>query len=247
MYRRVDRRRNYYMVIDVETANGLGQPMVYDIGFAVMDTQGRIYEKRSYVVQEIFFDEKKIYYNHKMMGSAYYADKLPQYYKGIFETHDWECKPMRYIQKVIESMCEHYNVKAICAYNAQFDTRALRATVRYVTKSETAEFLPNYPIHDIWVMACQTIGQQTEYARFCYENQLYSKANNCLTKAETMWAYLTDDASFEEEHTGLADVLIECAIMAKALEYRKPIRKEIEPMPWKLAQPNFHKYLEGIA
>lgn len=242
---KIDRRRNYFMVLDVETANTIGQPLVYDIGFAIMDTQGRIYRQYSYVVQEIFFDEKKIFHNSKMMGSAYYAKKLPQYYKGIFETKDWICKPLRYIEAVVRNECERWNVKAICAYNASFDTKALRNTIRYVTKSENAEFLPDIEIYDIWNMACQTIGQKVDYSKFCFENGFYSEAKNCQTSAQIMWRYLTKELEFEEAHTGLADVFIECAIMAESLKYHKKINRNIEAMPWKKVQPIFKKVYIG--
>lgn len=241
---RIDRRRNYYMVLDVETANTIGQPLVYDIGFAIVDTQGRIYKSWSYLVQEIFFDEKKIYHNPRMMRSAYYAEKLPQYYKGLFETHEWDCKPLRYIMKVVENECERWNVKAICAYNASFDTKALKNTIRYVTKSENDEFFPQIDFYDIWNMACETIGQTKEYSQFCLDNGFYSEANNAQTSAEIMFRFLNGSLDFEEAHTGLADVLIESAIMAECLKSKKKYNRGIEPMPWKKVQPIFHELLQ---
>ncbi len=178
--------------------------------------------------------------NPRMMGTAYYAEKLPQYYKGIFETGEWICKPLAYIKKVIANECEKWNVKAICAYNAQFDTRALRNTVRYVTKSDTQEFLPNLDIYCIWHMACQTIANTLKYAQFCKENGFYSQ-----TSAEIVHRYLTDTLDFEESHTGLADVLIEAEIMGKCLKSHKKIDRHIKAMPWKIPQEKFHKVLDG--
>lgn len=240
---KIDKRRNYYLVIDTETANTIGQPLAYDIGFAIMDTQGRIYKKWSYVTQEIFFDEKKIYGNPKMMNSAYYHEKLPRYYKGIFETKEWECKSIYYIRKVVENACKEFNVKGICAYNVNFDTKALRNTIRYITKSETAEFFPtDIEIIDIWTLACNSIAMRDEYLKFCLENHLYSEANNCKTSAETVWAYLNNNAEFEESHTGLADVLIECGILAECLKKRN-LDKTIVAMPWKIPQDAFKKLL----
>ena len=58
----MDKRRKYFLVVDVETANSTEQALTYDIGFAVCDKQGRVYESRSYAVSDIFFDEKKIYH-----------------------------------------------------------------------------------------------------------------------------------------------------------------------------------------
>lgn len=241
---KIDRRHNYYLVVDVETACSMSNPMVYDNGFAIVDSKGRIYEKFSYAIPEILFDEKNIYGNAQMMKTAYYADKLPMYYNGIWgDTKEWEIKSLLYTRAVIENLCEKYRVKGICAYNAQFDTRSLNSTIRYVTKSKIREFFPtDIPIIDIWVMACQTICKQKKFFQFCIDNEYVSEANNVRTSAEVVYSYLINE-KFEEQHTGLADVLIESEIFAKCLRMKtKDTRMAIEPMPWKIPQDDFHAY-----
>ena len=54
----IDKRKKYIMVIDIETTNGLTDMLAYDIGFIVADLHGNIYEKRSYMVAELFCDER---------------------------------------------------------------------------------------------------------------------------------------------------------------------------------------------
>ena len=44
-----DKRKKYFLVVDVETANSLDDPMVYDVGFLVGDKQGNIYEKEIFL------------------------------------------------------------------------------------------------------------------------------------------------------------------------------------------------------
>lgn len=240
----INKRKNYYLVVDVETANGMGNPLAYDIGLAISDTQGNVYEKWSYVVQEIFFDERKIYNNPMMMNTAYYSNKLPLYYDGIFNTKTFTCKSIRYIKKVVENACKKYNVKAICAYNAQFDTRSLRDTIRYITKSKTAEFFPtDIPIYDIWGMACESIAMTKKYHKFCIDNDFVSDAENCRTSAEVVYRFLTNNATYEECHTGLEDVLIESFIMAECLKKHVKLSREVLPMPWKIPQEKFKKTL----
>ena len=34
--------KDYYLVLDVETANSTNDPLVYDLGFAVCDRKGKI-------------------------------------------------------------------------------------------------------------------------------------------------------------------------------------------------------------
>ena len=74
---RLDKRKNYYLTLDTETTNSLEDALVYDIGGAIHDKQGNILEKFSFVISDIFFFEKDL------MTSAYYYEKLPQYYEKI--------------------------------------------------------------------------------------------------------------------------------------------------------------------
>ena len=53
----MDRRKKYYLVVDVETANSTQEALVYDLGFAICDKKGNIYVEKSYVITDIFFDE----------------------------------------------------------------------------------------------------------------------------------------------------------------------------------------------
>ena len=48
----IDKRKNYYLTIDTETANSLDDPLVYDIGGAIHDKKGRVYETFSFVIYE---------------------------------------------------------------------------------------------------------------------------------------------------------------------------------------------------
>ena len=46
--------------------------------------------------------------------------------------------------------------------------------------------------------------------------------------AEIIWRYLTDDVTFEEEHTGLADGEIEAPIFAECIRQHKAMEKFAE-------------------
>lgn len=46
--------------------------------------------------------------------------------------------------------------------------------------------------------------------------------------AEIIWRYLIDDVTFEEEHTGLADVTIEAQIFAECVRQHKRMEKLAE-------------------
>ena len=62
----IDKRKNYYLTVDTETANGLDDPIVYDLGGCIHDKKGNVEETFSFVIKEVFFGMKDL------MQSAYY-------------------------------------------------------------------------------------------------------------------------------------------------------------------------------
>ena len=57
---KIDKRKNYYLTIDTETANGFDDPIVYDIGGAIHDKKGNIYETFSFVIYETIYGIKDL-------------------------------------------------------------------------------------------------------------------------------------------------------------------------------------------
>jgi hypothetical protein len=241
---KIDKRKNYYLVLDVETANTLEQPLCYDVGFAICDKNGKIYTQRSYIVPEIFFDEKEVFGNGEMMNTAYYAEKLPQYYKGI-RTGAWKIKPLYSIRSEMLSLMKEYNVKAVAAYNASFDVNALNQTIRYVSKSKNRWFFPyGTEVMCIWHFACQTIFQQKTFFKECQHEHWMSDKGNLKTSAEIAWRYITNYYDFEERHTGLEDVKIETMIMAKCFAQHRKADKTPNRLCWRLPTKSYKKWVE---
>lgn len=223
-------RKHYYMVLDTETANSTEQPFAYDIGFAIVDRNGNIYETASFVISDIFDFEQDL------MKSAYYANKIPMYLDGI-KSNQFKRVSLYTARMAILDAIKRYNVKAVCAYNAAFDINALNTTQRWTTKSKYRYFLPyGLPVFDIWNMACQLLCTQKHYIKFCFDNGFVSDKGNINTNAEKVWAYLTQDEYYAEQHTGLADVLIESAIMAKCFSLHKKMNKGIDRKCWRIPQ-----------
>lgn len=234
---KIDHRKNYYLVLDTETANTLEQPFVYDLGFAVCDKQGNIYEEHSFIIYEIFFGMKDI------MQSAYYANKLPQYYEGI-KSGKWEIRTLYTVRKIILDTLKKYNIKAVCAYNCNFDRNALNWTLRYITKSKMRYFFPyGTEFYCIWNMCCQTLLMQKTFDKVAFENEWIKESGNVQTSAEIAHRYITNNTDFEECHTGLEDVQIEVGIMARCFAQHKKMDKGIYRLCWRLPQPQFKEYV----
>lgn len=223
-------KKKYYLVLDVETANSTEDALIYDVGFAVCDRKGNTYEADSFIVSDIFFDEAEL------MKTAYYATKIPQYLEGI-ESRAFKVRTFYEVRKRIAEVLKKWEIEAVCAYNANFDYNALNTTQRWLTKSKYRYFLPyGTKVFCIWHMACQVICTQKSYVRFCLNNNLISQSGNIKTSAETVYAYITKNAEFNESHTGLQDVLIEVQIMAHCFRQHKRMEKKINRLCWKIPQ-----------
>ena len=226
-----DKRKKYLMVLDVETTNcniaernAPNDSLVYDIGFVICDKKGNIYAKRSFAIKEIFDWTD-------LMNSAYYKNKLPIYYERL-ATGKMEKVSIWEARKRIQSAMEYFGIDEVYAYNANFDYTTLNNTVRYLSGSNCRWFFKyGTKICDIWNIACQVLGTQKT---FQWENERNEKGN-LITNAERMFGYC-EQLDFEEEHTGLADAIVESQILARCLRTHKSINKGINRSCWRIPQ-----------
>jgi hypothetical protein len=217
------------MGLDTETANGivtddkldLSQSLVYDLGWAITDKRGHIYKTRSFVIAEIFCDMRDV------MNSAYYAEKIPNYWNEI-KSGQRKLASFWTVWKIFKQDAKEYGITQFFAHNASFDLRALNNTIRYISKSKYRYFFPyNSEIWDTLKMARQTIGKQKSYKRYCIDNSYMTnhKVPQVRLTAEIIYKYISGDDNFQESHTGLEDVLIETAILAHCFRQHKKMDK----------------------
>jgi DNA polymerase III epsilon subunit-like protein len=209
-----------YIVIDTETTNGFDDPLVYDCGWAVIDENGRVLKTRSYVVADVFCNEE-------LMKDAYFADKIPQY---VADVADGKRKMAWFenVKKVLRKDCKKFNVTAIMAHNMRFDYRSCTRSQRYITKSANRWFYPyGVQLWDTLRMARETFGHDEDYRNFCSENGYMMKNNSPRMTAEILYRYLSGDNDFEEQHTGLADVMIEKEIFKACMDRNPNCAKKV--------------------
>lgn len=220
-------KKHNILILDVE-ALGIENPLVYDIGYAITDRKGNIKVTRSFLVKEVFG-------NLDLMNTAYYANKLPLYYEklnqGIIKIKKWYD-----IRKQILEDMEEYNINILSAYNLAYDSKALDYTMKELTNKKFRNFFPKkfqFEKLCIWALACQTIFTQKRFSKIAANEGWLTPKGNMLTNAEIAYRYLTKEYGFIEEHTGLADVLIENFIMAYCFRQNKKYKKMVNN-PWKI-------------
>ena len=190
-----------FIVLDTETTNDIETPICYDVGFAVIDKEGNVYEKFSFVVADVFLDKE-------LMKSAYFAEKIPQYWEEI-KKGERVLKQYKNIKKILADTCKKWEVKAIVAHNMRFDYLSTNTTQRYLTCSKYRFFFPyGIEIWDTLKMARECFNDE-EYDTFCYENDYITKNGRKRYTAEILYRFLTNNNNFIESHTGLEDVMIE--------------------------------------
>lgn len=218
------------LIIDTETANSVEQPLPYDVGYAIVNTEtGEIYTEKSFVVAEIFFDDE-------LMKGAYFADKIPQYWEDI-KAKKRIVKSICSIRREIKKDMQTYSVSKVGAYNMGFDNRATKNDVRFISGSMVRWFFPfGTEFFCIWNMACTSILNTADYVRFALDNGFVSEHNNIQTSAENAYKFLKNDIDFSESHTGLEDVKIEIEIMLAVLRSNMEYSDRIYSACWQTVQ-----------
>lgn len=201
------RLRNNILLLDTETTGDFGQPLVHDFGYIIIDLKFNVLIKRRFMVEQVRRCRWALDYSEFYRSKAYLYDK---------EIEDG-FKPMLWgdIMAVFKRDLKRYHVKCISAYNVAFDFKALNFTNRFLADNDPlfSKLLDSKKWLCIWNLACETILNEPSYKKWVDDNDLRSQAGNYPTNAETVYKYLTRNMSFEEEHTALADVLIEKDIL----------------------------------
>lgn len=225
------------LVVDIETCNITEDALCYDLGFAVADRQGNIYEEYSFIVYETFFGMSDL------MKSAYYAHKIPLYLAD-YEAKKIRCVSILTAKRIVAEVMAKYDINEVFAYNMDFDHKGLDRTIHYLTKSKVKYFFPyGTKFYCIWNMACQVLFTQKTFYKTALVNNWLSEKGNFQTSAEIAYRYITRNTEFEEEHRGLDDVRIETLILAKCFAQHKKMDKKVNKGCWRIPTK---KYKESI-
>lgn len=220
---KIDHRKTYYLVFDTETTNCLECPLMYDLGFAIIDKKGNIYYTESLVIADVYCGQPQL------METAYYKKKLPKYEKAL-KSGERKLVSLYEARRIFSEVCRKFSVRAVVAHNARFDYRSTQGTQRYITKSQFRYFLPyGIPVWDTLEMSKSVIAQKPTYQQFCKNRGYLTKNGRVKLTAEILFRFISGEENFLEEHQGLDDVLIEKEILTYCLRQHKKMKRS----PWK--------------
>lgn len=258
----LDKRRKYYLVLDTETATlpfadeydgaarkkiAIAKPLIYDIGWQIIDNKGNVYRKRSFLITEIFSVPA-------IFNTAYYATKRPIYLERL-ERGEITLKTWREMTAILDHDLQE--VEAVGAFNAMFDfKKSIPFTELYISNLYGAnvnqwleyqhkvcdniasskkwesekDFEPDtfrfhgkaYKLFDLWGLSARHLLNNDDYRQQCINNNWLTESGKFFkTSAETTFRYLTNDTNFEERHTAIEDTEIESEIFAKIYKTTK--------------------------
>lgn len=119
-----------------------------------------------------------------------------------------------------------FNVKRAFAYNSPFDDRVFEFNCDWFKVINPFE---NIEILDIRAFACEYL-VDNRYKAFCESNNYFTDSMNYSTTAEIMSRYINMNDTIVEEHTALADSILECEILTTIVEdYGVDIFTAIQP------------------
>jgi len=223
-------KKKLYLILDIEGAGECDCAFAYDVGGVVCNKRGEIIDTFSFVVRDIFN------YESQLMASAYYSKKIPLYRAGL-NVGEFKLESFYNVRKHIHDVIKMYDIDYVLAYNAGYDVNGLNNTQRWLTKSKYRWFLPyGTKVGCIWHMACQVLCTQKSYVKFIDDNGLRKTSGRLPTSAEIVYAYMIDDVSFIESHTGLEDAIIESAIFSRCMRQKKKMDKSINKRCWAIPQ-----------
>ena len=257
----LDRRRKYYLVLDCETATlpyaanfdaeakkkiAIAKPLIYDLGWQVIDRKGKVYRRKSYLISEIFSVPA-------VFNTAYYASKRPIYIerleKGETVLTDWRTA-------IKDLLSDIEQVESVGAYNSMFDfKKAIPFTETYINKLYSKDFYEwesfqnkicdgiasgkktrnesfdgdnfifrnkKYPLFDVWGLSCKYILDNDEYREMCINNDWITASGKYYkTSAETCYKFFKGNNDFNESHTAIDDTEIESEIFTEILRRTK--------------------------
>lgn len=195
------------LIFDTETVN-LEKPFCYNIGYVIYDTlENKQVLRKEFVVEQIW-------HNLPLFSTAYYNNKREIYVSRMRGKH---IKMMKwgYIMREMCKDIEDYEIAQAYAYNSDFDERVFEHNCEWF---KTVNPFDNVAIFDIRGYVHQFIAFNKDFQMFCDRHELYTDGGNYSTTAETIYRYVSGETDFAEEHTALADSLIELEILLFCLE-----------------------------
>lgn len=219
------RPQETFLVLDTETGGDFTSPIVYDFGYTIVNKKGDILSRFTAVVQETITDAD-------LMMNAFYAKKIFFHYIPKIAEGELVLKSWEEIRDHMMADVDAFNVKTICAYNAKFDCRAIKATNERYNIAQW--FSKPTKILCLWEASCELLLNNRNYKNLAREMGWVSPKGNIKTSAEMAYRFVSGQHDFIESHTAIEDADIEAEILVKILAKKKKLPYNFSGRTWQL-------------
>ena len=220
--------KNTFMVIDTETTTH--DHMAYDVGFVICDKHGKIVEHYQSLVEEVITSPEN-------MRAAFYHRKVFERYIPMLSSGETTVRKWSDIFDRMKEAIEQHKVTVIAAYNLAFDARVMGLMQeRFGDGSRMLQ--EHHKTLCLWNLACMTRLNTARFRNTADNFGWKSEKGNYKTSAEIAYRYMMHSPDFVEDHTALADCIVEVAVMAECLASKKAIPYDDKAIaqPWRLVQ-----------
>ena len=194
------------LVFDTETIS-LNKQFIYNLGYVIADADGKVLETKDLVIRQIWD-------NAELFATAYYAYKKPIY---INRMKGRQTKKVSWGDacRIMLNDIKKYGIKNVYAYNSTFDEKAFYFNHLWYRNKRRP--LDGVFVHDI-MDYIKPITETDEYKKFCKDNGFMTKHSTPRPRktAESVYAYISNNRQYQEEHTALEDSKIELAILLES-------------------------------
>lgn len=203
-------KKDVYCVLDTETVGGASHPTgFYHLAGKIATYDGSLNVPFNIIALDKFAEINMDEYAKKNIGL--YTEMIKDGKVTAVPTEDEAVQ-------IVNSLCNFYGVKYMMAYNTGFD----------FVKTKCRELIKDREFIDIYLMALQTVTHLKKYTEFCRENNLCSSSKKSVaTTAESVYAFITGNADYKEEHTAFEDSKIEEQIFLYCRNMHKKFTKNM--------------------
>jgi hypothetical protein len=145
-----------------------------------------------------------------MLFDSNYAQEKRKKYISLLRGKNAYLKKFGHITQIIPAILKQHNIKQVFAYNCSADKNIF---IKNCEIFKIKNPLENLEWFDIMSIANHFIHLKLDYINFAIENNFINTSGFIETTAETTYAFLIKDKNYKEEHTSLADCLIETSIL----------------------------------
>lgn len=215
-------------ILDVETANGLDNPLIYELGITLAIPTHEPNNKIKLAViyhESLLFNE--IYNNYELMSTSMYGYTKKSIYNDLLAKNKAHIYTKKEFNKHLKDILNRNGVKYITAYNAKFDFNALQVlsnTFGLINIIGLKKFIK----FDIMYQAIDVFTQDFKYFIYCIKNNLITPKGFASSTVDSLSKYINRRYK-GEKHVGYYDTIDEKKILEYCININPYIKVEVYP------------------